>query len=57
MFSFKKNLTTKGATDADTVGLDNFFDFICAVFSRIAYTEDPMPLFLISGVYGINSNL
>ena len=36
-----------------TVGIASFFDFLCAAFSRIAYTEDPMPLFLISGVLRI----
>jgi len=35
------------------VGIASFFDFLCAVFSRIAYTEDPMPLFLVSGVLRI----
>ena len=39
----------------DLTGLASFFDFLCAVFSRIAYTEDPMPLFLISGVFRIIS--
>jgi hypothetical protein len=37
----------------DLTGLASFFDFLCAVFSRIAYTEDPIPLFLISGVFRI----
>jgi len=41
------------STSGDIIGLGSFFDFLCAVFSRIAYTEDPMPLFLISGVFRI----
>ena len=35
------------------VGMASFFDFLCAVFSRIAYVEDPMTLFLLSGVFKI----
>ena len=41
------------STSGDIIGIASFFDFLCAVFSRIAYTEDPMPLFLISGVFRI----
>jgi hypothetical protein len=37
----------------DLTGLASFFDFLCAVFSRIAYSEAPMPLFLLSGVFRI----
>ena len=37
----------------DLTGLACFFDFLCAVFSRIAYSEAPMPLFLLSGVFRI----
>jgi hypothetical protein len=38
---------------ANGIGVSTFLDFLCSVFSRIAYTEDPMPLFLISGVLEI----
>ena len=41
------------STTEDLTGLTSFFDFLCAVFSRIAYSEDPMPLFLLSGVFRI----
>jgi hypothetical protein len=44
--------SSKSATE-DLTGLASFFDFLCAVFSRIAYAEAPMPLFLISGVFRI----
>jgi len=37
----------------DLIGIASFFDFLCAVFSRIAYSEVPMPLFLVSGVFRI----
>lgn len=37
----------------DFVGLASFFDFLCAIFSRIAYTETPIQLFLLSGVFKI----
>lgn len=40
-------------TSEDLTGLSTFFDFLCAVFSRIAYSEVPMPLFLLSGVLRI----
>ena len=41
------------STTEDLTGLTSFFDFLCAVFSRIAYSEVPMPLFLLSGVLRI----
>ena len=41
------------STDGDIIGIACFFDFLCAVLSRIAYTEAPMPLFLLSGVFQI----
>ena len=44
--------SSKPVTD-DLTGLASFFDFLCAVFSRIAYAEAPMPLFLLSGVFRI----
>lgn len=37
----------------DIIGLVSFFDFLCAVISRIAYTDAPLPLFLLSGVFRI----
>jgi hypothetical protein len=37
----------------DIIGLSSFLDFFCAVLSRIAYTEDPMPLYLVSGLFRI----
>lgn len=44
---------TSKPTTEDLTGLASFFDFLCAVFSRISYTEAPMPLFLLSGVFRI----
>jgi hypothetical protein len=38
-------------SEEDLTGLASFFDFLCAVFSRIAYAEAPMPLFLMSGMF------
>jgi len=35
------------------IGVSNFFDFLCCVFSRIDYVEDPLNIFLISGVFRI----
>lgn len=46
---FTKNNSAKG----DLIGLSSFFDFFCSVLSRIAYTETPQPLFLLSGVLKI----
>jgi hypothetical protein len=40
-------------TKPDIIGLVSFFDFLCAVISRIAYTDAPLPLFLLSGVFRI----
>lgn len=37
----------------EMIGLTCFFDFLCAVFSRIAYEETPRPLFLLSEVFNI----
>ena len=34
----------------DLIGDATFFNFLCAVFSRIAYVEDPLTLFLCSDV-------
>jgi hypothetical protein len=45
MFSSKPS--TPVAVD---IGMASIFDFFCAVLSRIAYTEDPLPLFLISQI-------
>jgi hypothetical protein len=36
--------------DPDDTGVTNFFDFLCAVFARIAYTDAPISLFLISSI-------
>jgi hypothetical protein len=44
---------TPTSTTQDSIGNANFFDFLCAVFSRIAYTEAPLSLFLITGVCNI----
>lgn len=44
-FSSKPKITE------DLTGLASFFDFLCAVFSRISYAEAPIPLFLISGIF------
>lgn len=41
------------STTEDLTGEATFFDFLCAVFSRISYSEVPMPLFLVSGVFRI----
>jgi len=38
------------------VGLSSFFDWLSAIISRIAYIEDPMTLFLLSGVFKIIPN-
>jgi len=43
-------LKTDPKPDEDNTGLTNFFDFFCAVLSRIAYTDAPISLFLISAV-------
>ncbi len=43
---------TPGIT-TDMIGFASFFDFLCAVFSRIAYADAPLPLFLISKVFDI----
>ena len=43
---------TPGVT-TDMIGFASFFDFLCAVFSRIAYADAPLPLFLISEVFDI----
>ena len=45
--------SSSSSTADGVVGIASFFDFFCAVMSRIAYTEDPMPLFLVSGVLQI----
>jgi hypothetical protein len=45
--------SSKSTPKEDLTGLASFFDFLCAVFSRIAYSEAPMPLFLLSGVFKI----
>jgi hypothetical protein len=45
--------SSKSTPTEDLTGLASFFDFLCAVFSRIAYSEAPMPLFLLSGVFRI----
>ena len=45
--------SSKSTSTEDLTGLASFFDFLCAVFSRIAYSEAPMPLFLLSGVFRI----
>jgi hypothetical protein len=37
----------------DMIGSACFMDFLCAIFSRIAYTEDPLPIYLVSGVFRI----
>ena len=53
---FKRTGATAPATTTttqDSIGNANFFDFLCAVFSRIAYTEAPLSLFLITGVCNI----
>ena len=48
-FLNKKNENEK----EDIIGLSNFFDFLCAVFARVSYEEDPMPLFLLSAIFRI----
>lgn len=47
------NAFTSSNVPQDFVGLTSFFDFLCAIFSRIAYTEAPIQLFLLSGVFRI----
>jgi hypothetical protein len=37
--------------ESDLIGLSCFFDFLCAVFSRIAYEETPRPLYLLSQIF------
>jgi len=52
--NFRNSTKSSSSPSQDgVVGIASFFDFLCAVFSRIAYTEDPMPLFLVSGVLRI----
>jgi len=41
------------SSSVDTIGSACFLDFMCAIFSRIAYTEDPLPIYLVSGVFRI----
>jgi len=43
----------KNTSDPVEIGDASIFDFLCSTFSRIAYTEDPMPLFLVSGIFRI----
>jgi hypothetical protein len=38
-------------SESDLIGLSCFFDFLCAVFSRIAYEETPRPLYLLSQIF------
>jgi len=38
-------------SESDFIGLSCFFDFLCAVFSRIAYEETPRPLYLLSQIF------
>jgi hypothetical protein len=45
----RMNSFTKG----DLIGMSSFFDFFCSVLSRIAYTEAPHSLFLLTGVLKI----
>jgi len=45
--------STSTTTADGVVGIASFFDFFCSVFSRIAYVEDPLTLFLVSGVLRI----
>ena len=35
----------------DLIGVSCFFDFLCAIFSRIAYEETPRPLYLLSRIF------
>ena len=38
-------------SESDFIGVSCFFDFLCAVFSRIAYEETPRPLYLLSQIF------
>lgn len=41
------------SSSEDIIGSASFLDFMCVIFSRIAYTEDPLPIYLVSGVFRI----
>ena len=41
------------SSSVDLIGYASFMEFMCAIFSRIAYTEDPLPIYLVSGVFRI----
>ena len=45
--------TSAAAEAADLIGDTTFFNFFCAVLSRIAYIEDPLTLFICSDVIKI----
>jgi hypothetical protein len=52
MSFFNKNKENNDLKE-DLIGLSTFFDFLCAVFSRISYEEDPLSLFILSGIFRI----
>lgn len=49
-FKLNNEIENKGN---DLIGLSTFFDFLCAILSRIASEEDPMTLFILSGIFRI----
>jgi hypothetical protein len=49
----KKPTKSDFSSTDDIIGLSTFFDFLCAIFSRIAAEDDPLSLFLLSGVFRI----
>jgi len=53
MTFFKNNETNTKILSEDLIGLSTFFDFLCAVFSRISYEEDPLSLFILSAIFRI----
>lgn len=51
--STKDKSANPNVVNSEIIGVASFFDFLCAVFSRIAYEETPRPLFLLSEVFNI----
>jgi len=45
------NNENKEIEEPDKIGLATFFDFICAVFARIAYCDPPLQIFFLSAIF------
>jgi len=48
--------TNKETKEPDKIGLATFFDFICAIFARLAYCEVPSQLFFLSAIFSDTDN-